>query len=42
MTVCEFREWKTEPKRVDVLLQADVKKISQFWMHVLSSLGTNA
>lgn len=39
MTVCEFREWSGGPKRVDVLMDGDLKKIAQYWLEVLSNYG---
>ena len=38
MTVCEFREWTGGTRRVDVLLEAEVERISRFWMDVLTSI----
>lgn len=39
MTVCEFRDWAGGAKQVDVLLDAEVEKITAFWLETLTSLN---
>lgn len=37
MTVCDFRQWGSGEQNVKVLLKADLEKVTQFWMEILTS-----